>query len=74
MNPPDPDPRAGQRFAFMQATRIAGIAALLLGIAVLADALAWPRGAGAVLVVAGAAGTFLIPTLLARRWSSRRRQ
>lgn len=71
---PDPDPRAARRFALIQAVRIAGLAALLAGIAVLAGALSWPRGAGAALVVAGAMGTFLAPTLLARRWSSRRRR
>jgi hypothetical protein len=68
-----PDEQARRRFALMSGVRLAGIAAFLLGIAVLAEGLAWPQGTGVVLVAAGAFGAFLAPQLLARRWSSRRR-
>ncbi len=66
--------RARRRFALIQLVRLAGIAALLGGVAVLAGALAWPDLVGAALALAGAAAAFLAPTLLARRWSSRRRK
>jgi len=69
----DLDP-AKRRFLTISAVRIAGIAALLAGVAVLSDALALPDLVGMALVVAGAVGTFLAPTLLARRWSSNRRR
>lgn len=65
---------AMRRFALIGAARLAGVALLLAGIAVLAGALAWPVALGAALVVAGAVGTFLAPVLLARRWSSRGRR
>jgi threonine/homoserine efflux transporter RhtA len=67
------DALARRRYGLIQGTRLAGIAALLVGLAVLTKTLVWPQALGAVLVVAGAFGTFLAPVLLARRWSSRRR-
>lgn len=66
--------RAALRFAIISIVRLGGIGALLTGIAVLAGALDWPLIAGLVLLAAGAAGAFLAPTLLARRWSSKRHQ
>jgi len=63
---------AARRFAMISAVRLGGIAALLAGIAVLRGALDWPALAGMALVAIGMVGTFLAPTLLARRWSSRR--
>jgi len=66
--------QARRRFALLNAVRLASIAAFLLGVAVLAEALAWPRVLGAALVAAGAFGAFLAPVLLSRRWSTRRRR
>jgi len=63
---------AARRFAIISAVRLGGVAAFLAGIAVLGDALDWPDAAGIALIAIGALGTFLAPTLLARRWSSRR--
>ena len=71
---PQDDQQAARRFAIIQCVRIGGIALLLAGIAGLAEALAISREVAAVLVVAGALATFLAPTLLARRWSTRNRR
>ncbi len=65
---------AMRRFALIGVVRLAGVALLLAGIAVIAGALAWSFALGTALVVAGAIGAFLAPVLLARRWSSRRRR
>ena len=70
---PDAD-IARQRFLIINAVRLAGIALLLAGIAVLRGTWVLPNGAGPALVVAGAFGAFLAPTLLARRWSSNKRR
>ena len=62
---------AKRRFTIINAVRLGGIAAFLIGVATLADALGLPDALGFVLVAAGAIGVFLAPTLLARRWSTR---
>ena len=71
MTPPDDEDLARRRFGIINAVRLAGIAMLLIGIAILSDALGLPDVVGYALVAVGAIDTFLVPTLLARRWSSR---
>ena len=68
------DARAMRRFFAIGVVRLGSVAAFLGGIAVLSHALAWPIALGVLLVVAGAFGTFVAPRLLARRWSTNRRQ
>ena len=72
MSGPADDALARRRFAVITGVRLGGIGAFLVGIAILAGALATPAAAGYGLVVAGAVCAFLAPTLLARRWSTRR--
>lgn len=74
MTGPTDEGAARRRFAIINAVRLSGIAMLLTGIATLSDAIGLPDAVGYVLVAAGAVGTFLAPTLLARRWSSRHKR
>jgi hypothetical protein len=62
------DPAAA-RFAVTQAARLASVALVLVGILINVGRLAiLPPAAGIILIVAGLAGTFVVPLLLARRW------
>ena len=71
MTLPTDEDLARRRFATITAVRLGGIGAFLLGILTLAEVIALPGALAYVLVAAGAVGTFLAPTLLARRWSTR---
>lgn len=64
---------AKRRFTTINLVRLAGVAQVLLALAVFNEALDWPQWAAVLLLVNGMADTFLIPTLLARRWSTRER-
>jgi hypothetical protein len=70
---PGPDP-AKARFAVIQLARLFGVVLVLLGVLIQAGriaALAWvPQWAGYVLIAVGLVDTFVMPTLLARRWRS----
>jgi hypothetical protein len=61
---------ARNRFLILQALRLAGIAQVVLGLAITADKVALPHIAGYLLIANGMVDTFLIPVLLARRWKS----
>lgn len=68
MAEPVDDETARNRWAVIQATRLAGAILILTGILVRYQAVAAPLAVGIVLIVAGILGFFLLPTLLARRW------
>jgi hypothetical protein len=65
------DPAKG-RFVAMQLARMVGVFMVLLGVMIQAgrfEALDFvPRWAGYILILVGMVDTFLMPTLLARRW------
>lgn len=63
---------AKARFFAIQGVRISGTILTMLGIAVLAGKTDLPRLAGYVLAVVGLVDALIVPTLLARRWSSRK--
>jgi uncharacterized membrane protein len=62
--------RAKSRFLVISAMRIAGVAMILLGIAVLQRVVTLPEWTGYLLIVLGMAETFLMPQILARLWST----
>ncbi len=64
------DALAARRFMIINLMRIAGIAMVLAGIAVLNDALPLPHWAGYVLVGLGLIEAFLTPQVLIRSWST----
>lgn len=66
------DAVARRRFMVINAVRLAGIAMILIGIAALSDKIALPDVAAYILIVVGMAEAFLLPTMLARKWSTRR--
>lgn len=63
------DPAQSRYFA-MVAVRFAGVALILLGILIVRRVLELPDALGYALLVAGLAGFFVMPTVLARRWRS----
>lgn len=63
---------ARDRFAVILGLRLGGAVLLALGLYMgLGGSIAGGYGFGAVLAVAGAIGTFLVPAILTRRWRSR---
>ena len=66
-----PDEVARNRWMVIQAARIGGVVMVVLGLATLGGAIPLPEVAAYVLLVAGLADVFLVPTFLARQWSSR---
>lgn len=70
MPSPEEDARAKGRFMVINLMRIGGIAMILMGIAVVQRMIALPDWAGYLLIALGMMETFLVPTLLARVWSS----
>ncbi len=73
MPSPEEDARAKGRFMVINLMRIGGIAMILMGIAVLQRMISLPDWTGYLLIVLGMMETFLVPTLLARVWSSNNR-
>jgi len=63
------DPAQSRYFAIV-AVRFASVALILLGILVVRRVLELPETLGYVLLVAGLAGFFVMPAVLARRWRS----
>lgn len=63
------DPARG-RFAAMQLARLAGVALVIAALLVLRQRINLPEAAGWIMLVAGLAGTFLAPQILARKWRS----
>lgn len=68
----EPDP-AARRFFAMQMARLGGALLVMVGIAIIADALNLPQAVGFLALAAGLFGFFVAPTLMARKWSTRRR-
>ena len=61
---------AKQRFLVINLVRISGVIFVMLGIAIVEQAIELPRMVGYVLAVIGLFDIFLFPTVLARRWKS----
>lgn len=61
---------ARNRFFIMNAVRFAGVAQVIIGMAVAAGRLGLPEWAGWVLIASGMLEAFVIPQVLARRWRS----
>ena len=66
----EPDP-AASRFWLLQLTRLSGAAMVVVGALIVAEAIALPYALGIALLVLGLVEFFVIPTQLAKRWSSR---
>ncbi|MDE8652631.1 hypothetical protein [Novosphingobium album (ex Liu et al. 2023)] len=62
---------ARSRFFAIQAVRTSGVAMVVIGLLVSDGAIPLPAVAGHVLIAIGLVDTFLIPAVLARKWSSR---
>jgi hypothetical protein len=62
------DKLARIRFLVLNLVRIAGLAAVLIGIAIHYGRIPAPEPAAWVLVAAGLADFFFVPNLLARNW------
>lgn len=67
----DVDP-ARARFFIIQAVRMSGVAAVVLGMLIAAQRVDAPSALGYGLLAAGLAGVFVIPTVLVRRWRTPR--
>ena len=61
---------AKQRFLVINLVRISGVIFVMLGIAIVEQAIELPKMVGYVLAVIGLFDIFLFPTVLARRWKS----
>ena len=68
-----PDEVARNRWMVIQAARIGGVAMVVAGLGSLGGAIPLPEIAAYVLLAAGLVDVFLVPTFLARMWSSRER-
>lgn len=61
---------AAQRFMIVNLVRITSIFGVLGGIAITREVIAGPYWLGVIFAVAGVAGFFFGPTLLAKRWKA----
>ncbi len=68
MQSPETEKQAKGRFMAISAMRIAGVAMILLGIAVLQRAVVLPEWAAYLLIVLGMVETFVMPQVFARIW------
>ena len=72
--PPDENQeQARNRWAVIQVVRAGGVVMAILGLLTIEGIVPLPEVAGYVLLALGLAEVFLMPTLLARKWSSRNR-
>ena len=72
--PPDEnDDQARNRWAVIQVVRAGGVVMAILGLLTIEGIVPLPEVAGYVLLALGLVEVFLMPTLLARKWSSRNR-
>ncbi len=62
---------AKARFFLIQAVRLSGVVLGILGALVLGEILPLPELVGYLLLAFGAFDVFILPTILAKRWSSR---
>jgi hypothetical protein len=72
MEPPVSDEVARARWLAIGATRIAGVAMVIVGLLGLQGVFEYPAIAGYVLVGVGLLDVFLVPLVLARKWRSPR--
>jgi len=68
----DDDDQARNRWAVIQALRLAGVAIAVIGLLVTGDVILLPHTVGYVLLAIGLVDVFAVPTLLARKWRSPR--
>ena len=72
--PPDEnEDQARNRWAVIQVVRAGGVVMAILGLLTIEGIVPLPEVAGYVLLALGLVEVFLMPTLLARKWSSRNR-
>ena len=72
--PPDEnEEQARNRWAVIQVVRAGGVVMAILGLLTIEGIVPLPEVAGYVLLALGLVEVFLMPTLLARKWSSRNR-
>ena len=72
--PPDEnEEQARNRWVVIQVVRTSGVVMAILGLLTIEGIVPLPKVAGYVLVALGLVEVFLVPTLLARMWSSRKR-
>ena len=72
--PPDENQeQARNRWAVIQVVRAGGVVMAILGLLTIEGIVPLPEVAGYVLLALGLVEVFLMPTLLARTWSSRNR-
>jgi hypothetical protein len=67
---PVSDDTARNRWAVITAARLAGVAAVVLGLLIVQRVVEAPELLGYALVLIGLADTFVVPIVLARRWRS----
>jgi hypothetical protein len=65
--------KAKRRFLLINLMRFAGVAMILFGIAIIQRLVGLPEIAGYVLIIMGFGETFVVPQMLARAWSTKRR-
>lgn len=63
--------KARNRWLIIQTMRLVGVAMVVIALLALQGLFPLPDMAAYVLLVAGLVDVFLVPTLLARKWSSR---
>lgn len=68
-SPQSDEQRAKSRFIAINALRLTGVVMVLMGIAVLQNAIDLPEVAAYVLIVLGLVEAFVAPAVLARAWS-----
>ena len=71
--PPENDDEARNRWMLIQAVRLGGAALALIGLLITAGRIDAPEFVGYILVIFGLLDFFFMPTVLARKWSSRER-
>ena len=71
--PDDAEKLARKRFMVMNIVRIIGVVSTLLGVLMVTGAIGWPERPGYFLLAIGLFSIFVVPTILARRWSTRNR-
>lgn len=69
---PAPHDPAKARFLMLQAVRLSGVALGVFGALILGGILPLPELVGYLLIAFGGFDVFILPTILAKRWSSRR--
>ncbi len=66
----DAEEIAARRFGVMNIVRIGSIIVMGTGLAIAREAIAAPYALGVALAIAGVAGFFFAPAMLAKRWKA----